>query len=342
MDIFTFAVLVYFGVIIFAANQEAAAAPIVGTTLRLRAMLYSVAVMTFLYGLLVFQAAFFSGLPETEGLLPSVDVGAALVSLLLSTAAALFAWTVITHARTREVIQRVLGADAAYKPESPVHTTAIVLTLAVASAIIGNFVLGGGIAGLAEALETEGLSFGSLVFQLLVFVLVSFLGVGLFIRRDARTTLARLGLRLPRPQETTTAILTGIGLYGVTLLLNALWLVIASPEQIAEQTAASEGLAQALNTLPLLLLVSISAPLGEEILFRGALQPVFGVWATSALFTLLHTQYALTPATLAIFLVSLGLAWLRRRHSTSAAIIGHFVYNFVQLVPLIVLTAAGG
>jgi len=52
---------------------------------------------------------------------------------------------------------------------------------------------------------------------------------------------------------------------------------------------------------------------------------------TSLFFALVHMQYTLTPATLIIFVVAVGLGILRRRQSTTAAIIAHFVYNFVQL-----------
>jgi membrane protease YdiL (CAAX protease family) len=71
--------------------------------------------------------------------------------------------------------------------------------------------------------------------------------------------------------------------------------------------------------------------LGEEVFFRGALQPVFGLGLTSVFFALLHTQYTLTPASAGIFLVSLGMGWLRQRYSTTAAIFAHFAYNFIQL-----------
>ena len=84
-------------------------------------------------------------------------------------------------------------------------------------------------------------------------------------------------------------------------------------------------------TLPLSLAISLVVAFGEEIFFRGALQPVFGIWLTSLFFAVIHTQYTLTPATLMIFITALALGWLRQRHSTSAAIIGHFVYNFIQL-----------
>jgi membrane protease YdiL (CAAX protease family) len=36
--------------------------------------------------------------------------------------------------------------------------------------------------------------------------------------------------------------------------------------------------------------IALAAGIGEELLFRGALQPLLGVWATSALFVLAHTR----------------------------------------------------
>lgn len=36
--------------------------------------------------------------------------------------------------------------------------------------------------------------------------------------------------------------------------------------------------------------IALAAGIGEELLFRGALQPLLGIWATSALFVLAHTR----------------------------------------------------
>jgi hypothetical protein len=97
------------------------------------------------------------------------------------------------------------------------------------------------------------------------------------------------------------------------------------------------------NTLPLAFLLSVMAAVSEEIIFRGALQPVSGLPLASAFFALSHIQYALTPATLIVFVVGLGLGWLRLRRNTTSAIMAHFVYNFVQLaLTVLVLQASGG
>ena len=75
-----------------------------------------------------------------------------------------------------------------------------------------------------------------------------------------------------------------------------------------------------------------------EFLFRGAIQPKFGIVLTTALFTAAHVQYGLTPATLQIVIMSLLLGWLRRRHNTSVCILLHFLYDALALVVMPLLS----
>ncbi|MEO0565779.1 MAG: CPBP family intramembrane glutamic endopeptidase, partial [Chloroflexota bacterium] len=99
------------------------------------------------------------------------------------------------------------------------------------------------------------------------------------------------------------------------------------------QGAASDQIAQILSqSLWIAFLAAASAAIGEEILFRGALQPIFGLIPTTLLFALLHSQYAFTPGSLAIVLVGGVFGWLKNRQRTTAAIIAHFTYNFVLLM----------
>ena len=50
-----------------------------------------------------------------------------------------------------------------------------------------------------------------------------------------------------------------------------------------------------LGSIPGILTLGLAAGIGEETLFRGALQPRFGLLITSLLFALLHSQYGITP-----------------------------------------------
>ena len=77
------------------------------------------------------------------------------------------------------------------------------------------------------------------------------------------------------------------------------------------------------------LLLAVAAGIGEEILFRGALQPVLGIWVTSLLFAIVHTQYGLSVATVLIFIVGYVLGIIRRRQNTTVAILLHAAYNFL-------------
>ena len=81
--------------------------------------------------------------------------------------------------------------------------------------------------------------------------------------------------------------------------------------------------------LVLMLILALGAGFGEEILFRGALQPAFGLIISSLLFAVTHIQYGLTPITLIVFVIGIILGLVRRYSNTSVAIFIHVGYNFV-------------
>ena len=109
------------------------------------------------------------------------------------------------------------------------------------------------------------------------------------------------------------------------------WMGVVSEETYEEQTEASEALAESVSSLGIAFLLAATAAIAEEIAFRGALQPVIGFWPTAIAFALTHAQYTLTPATLIILVVAIAFGWIRNRYSTTAAILTHFLYNFIPL-----------
>ena len=76
-------------------------------------------------------------------------------------------------------------------------------------------------------------------------------------------------------------------------------------------------------------MLAAAAGLSEELLFRGALQPIFGIVPTSLIFAVSHVQYGLSPATLTVFLLSVVLGIIRKRSNTTVAILVHAGYNFI-------------
>ena len=353
---FAVVALLTIGVVIYVANQDefnriryaqsGMTDPDAGQrSTLLRWLLYGIAALSFMIGLLILQMAFLSAagtaLPA-DVKLPPIDARAALGNFVLSLAFTWFSVRVVASQPLRERLERWIGTRGRYSSQSSVHTSAVVLALALLALTVAQLILSGGLSGLAQNVEAEGVSPEALVFQGILMIAASFLGVGLAIRRSAAQSLERLGLRLPTPQDVVQGVGVGLLLYFALIVMASLWALLVPAEQIQQQSAAADQIARAFGTLPLALLLSATSAISEEILFRGALQPIFGLGLTSIFFALVHMQYALTPATLIIFVVALGLGWLRQRQSTSSAIIAHFVYNFIQLAAVILVAGAVG
>jgi membrane protease YdiL (CAAX protease family) len=96
----------------------------------------------------------------------------------------------------------------------------------------------------------------------------------------------------------------------------------ADVERLTEQLLGS------LFTTPLgILTIGLSAGLGEESVFRGALLPRFGLILTSIFFALVHSNYGITLSTLVVLILGMVLGLLRMRYSTTTAMIAHAIYN---------------
>lgn len=325
--------IVYLLLTIYIANAEDASGSQSGA---LRWLLYGAVGMTAFIAFNVLLTALAANadllMPPDMSPLPAVSLIGVLFSTALAGAAAAIGIAVVASANARALLRRVLPASASYNPDSSVHTTAIVLCLCLLSVVVSQLVLSGGVEGLAESIQMSGISAGEVLFNGILWVTAALLGVGLAIRRAPAGILTRLGLEQPTPKELAIGVIVGLILIGVQVTFTVIWYTSTTPEQIEEQTAAAAEIVNAIDTVGLALLLSLSAAVGEEIFFRGALQPVFGMLPTSLFFAAIHTQYGLTPATFLILVVSLGLGYVRARHNTWVAVVAHFVYNFVPLV----------
>jgi membrane protease YdiL (CAAX protease family) len=223
-----------------------------------------------------------------------------------------------------------------FNPASLVHMLALVFICYLIGNTIVNFVLGGGLSGVAEEYSTSGLTSTDLLLNMLPMVVLPVAGVGLGIRRNGRQVLDRLGLKLPTLDGLGMGIGAAIGLIIFATIMAALWQTLVSPETFEQQTEASEALTNSVTTIGLAFLVAATAAIGEEIAFRGAMQPIFGFWPTALIFALTHIQYTLTPASLIILGVALVFGWLRARYNTSVAMIAHFLYDFIPLALFVV------
>lgn len=323
--------------IIILANRT----PYFNRDASLQGMLWMLLTLNFLLGVLALVNATLSaaGRLPTEGA-SQVPLTAGIISFVLAGFVMAVGALSLRSPQFRLRLRNTLGKSVSYDPDSLLHATALILILLLIASNLITFFLVGGIEGMADSIAVDGIDFLTVLVQQFLWVAASVLGVGLFTRRALPAVLERLGLRIPTLREIGAAILTAVAAYFIAIFVGAIWIAFTSPEVFAEQTAASQQITAAFGSLPLAFGIALSVAVGEEIFFRGAFQPVFGNLLTSVFFAIIHTQYALTPATAIIFVVSLLLGWLRQRYSTSSAIIAHFLYNFIQLALAILASAA--
>jgi hypothetical protein len=83
-----------------------------------------------------------------------------------------------------------------------------------------------------------------------------------------------------------------------------------------------------------MVILAAASAIGEELLFRGALMPWFGLWVQAAVFALLHVGPGkrFVPWTLSAFALGVAFGELAAQtHSLGAPIAAHFAINFCNL-----------
>jgi len=137
------------------------------------------------------------------------------------------------------------------------------------------------------------------------------------------------------------ALRTGIGLaIGILLAsINAILVTrlpaFARGRHLAHH--AVEGIEPRWHTI---LLVALAAGIGEEIFFRGALDPVAGRWITGVIFVALHGALRIrSRSSLAfaafLYAASVGLSALNAWQGLEAAMAAHACYDLVMLLWLV-------
>lgn len=228
-------------------------------------------------------------------------------------------------------VRRGLARWLQIEPASCVHTTALAFAVYFVGLTLAQVAL---IGDLSKLTSVEArLSVLDMLATTLPLALMALAGVGFLTRRDLRATLERLGLGW------MTARQWGLVILVILLLLAFDYTVLWAWQQLWPDSHALVGdiTTNLFGNLvgPLAALaVGLSAGIGEELLFRGALQPRLGLVLTSLLFAVGHAHYGLSPAIFEIFVVGLVLGLVRRRTNTSACIVIHAGYNFLDLLLL--------
>ena len=223
-------------------------------------------------------------------------------------------------------IQRALARLLPIRPGSPVIYLTVVLGLLLIAQQLGS-----------QVTTQMPLTYGELLAQDIPFLILAFVGVGIFIRRSPRETIERLGLLPPAHRRWWLVALVGIGVFlAVAFGIESVASVV-SPEQQKKVTDVSNVLFSHFNNPGAIIFLGVLAAVVEETLFRGAMQPRLGILVTSILFAALHTQYAVSFATLEVFVLGLGLGWLRKQSgSTLPGMLTHAGYDIaVGLIPYV-------
>ena len=207
---------------------------------------------------------------------------------------------------------------------SPVQMTALIL----AGYLVGNTALALSQEFLLELSASDlAVSAYDIVLQQAAFVMLAYVGAGLVTRRSFADVSRRLGLVKPTWQQLIMGVVVISSLIFLQAALGGIW-ALFYPEQAEQLGTTNEALLTGFDTVGEWFVLALASGFGEEILFRGALQPVFGIPLTSLLFAVVHIQYGLTPITVVVFLLGIVLGLVRRFSNTTVAIFVHFGYNF--------------
>ncbi len=224
--------------------------------------------------------------------------------------------------------RRLLARRLPIAADSALDCVALTFAIYFVGLTALEMLLLGGVEGLA--LIEISLSTWDLLLGGLALVIFALLGVGWGLRRNTSEALQRLGLERMRAGHWLLApgLVAAFLLFDIAVSLAWSALDPAGSEQVSN---AAKALFGGMTDLSLAIPLALATGIGEEMLFRGAVQPRLGLWLTSAVFALGHLQYGLSPALLEVLALGLVLGLVRQRANTTTCIVIHALYNLANL-----------
>jgi hypothetical protein len=200
-------------------------------------------------------------------------------------------------------------------PAHPVHAMA----LALAVILIG----------------TQVASIADVFWQEAPFLVLALAGVGLWVRRNLMESGVRIGVAVPAWWHVVLALAAAGAFYAVSLGSDRLshWLTPSVAAQVDRTTQHVFGGLSTDNPLGLVALAVLPG-ICEEALFRGALQPRFGIVLTAVMFTVIHTEYGVSFDVPTIFAIAIGLGLIRKYTNTTTSATAHVAYNLLAGISL--------
>lgn len=226
-------------------------------------------------------------------------------------------------------VRRAVARVVPIRPDSVANAVALALLVLLWSQSVA-------LSGLGPQgfLDLAGpVSVGQVVLAEVPLAVLGMAGVGLFTRRSLAETWQRLGLGGLNWRQVGLSVAGALGLVACEVAFNWVASRIA-PQAFDELNRATNALYGGVNTVTAAVVVALASGVAEEILFRGALQPRFGLVPTALSFGVVHLQYGVTWALVSVGLIGLVLGLYRQRMNTTACILVHGLYNLaIFLLP---------
>jgi hypothetical protein len=223
----------------------------------------------------------------------------------------------------RERVARFVPLD----PDNPVHAFALVLAVIFFGTQVSTILF----TSLAISSQSA-VGVGDLIAQEAGLLILAAAGVGIFMRRNASQTAARLGLVRPAWWHVALALGAAGVFFAFGLAMDDLSRTL-TPDIYRQVSSNTNQLFGGLVSGPVgIAAIALAPAIGEEILFRGALQPRIGLIATALLFASFHAQYGLSFDTLGVFVIALGLGSIRKFTNTTTSAMSHAAYNLLVAV----------
>jgi CAAX protease family protein len=211
-------------------------------------------------------------------------------------------------------------------PQSPVDLCGLSVLLAILALNVSTFVRSP-----RPNIDTGAASLSGVVVQSLAEVALSFAAVGIWVYRSPTESISRLGLVRPTWRMLLAAF--GVFILGIIATITAYQLFSHFQHQLVHEYERVIDEISAGSPGPLAALTfGVVVGTGEELLFRGAIQPRFGLVPTAILFTMFHTQYGITWLLLGILANGLLLGILRKRYGTTACILTHLLVDTLAIL----------
>ena len=240
-------------------------------------------------------------------------------------------------------VRRMLASVLPIDPASPVDMTGLCVVLGMTGFLGGPAFAGASAPPAAEAIPA--ISYLDLILQGAAFLLIAYMAVGWPISRfdevpgrprvrTLREATERLGIVAPDPRTIGWALVATVACFVVAGVAGYVGQLL-QPGMTEGVDEVVDAMSMSVQTVPGALVLGLSAGIGEEAIFRGALQPRLGIVLTSLAFALLHGgQYGLNFTIVGLFLVSIVLGVTRAKVNTTAAMIAHALFNALQILAL--------